>query len=136
MGYAWPLDEVFATYDHLVRTWDGRDGRIRTVLAPDWTPACSDELYRPCRRLADEYATGITSHVLETRAEMHFSLDRYGMPALERLQTAGRARPRHGLRALRVGGRRRAADLRRQWGGRLEQPRLEPSPLGRHREGP
>ncbi|MBB3040661.1 amidohydrolase family protein [Nocardioides soli] len=89
MGYAWPLDEVFATYDHLARTWDGYDGRIRTVLAPDWTPACSDELYQRCRRLADEYDTGITSHVLETRAEMHFSHQRYGMSALERLDRLG-----------------------------------------------
>ena len=89
MGYAWPLDDVFATYEHLVRTWDGHDGRIRTVLAPDWTPACSDELYQRCRRLADEYDTGITSHVLETRPEMHFSHKRYGMPALERLNRLG-----------------------------------------------
>jgi 5-methylthioadenosine/S-adenosylhomocysteine deaminase len=89
MGYAWPLDDVFATYDHLVRTWDGHDGRIRTVLAPDWTPACSDELYRRCRKVADEYDTGITSHVLETRAEMQFSLQRYGMTALERLDRLG-----------------------------------------------
>ncbi|MCR1784769.1 amidohydrolase family protein [Nocardioides carbamazepini] len=89
MGYAWPLDEVFATYDHLARTWDGYDGRIRTVLAPDWTPACSDELYLRCRRLADDYGTGITSHVLETRAEMHFSHDHYGMSAVERLHRLG-----------------------------------------------
>ncbi len=89
MGYAWPLDDVFATYAHLARRWDGYEGRIRTVLAPDWTPACSDELYQRCRRVADEYGTGITSHVLETRAEMHFSHQKYGVSALERLNRLG-----------------------------------------------
>lgn len=89
MGYAWPVESVMSTYDHLVRTWDGRDGRIRTILAPDWTPACSDELYQLCRRKADEYDTGITSHVLETRAEMYWNLKTHGMTALERLSRLG-----------------------------------------------
>lgn len=89
MGYAWPLDDVFATYAHLARRWDGHDGRIRTVVAPDWTPACSDALYQRCRRTADEYGTGITSHVLETRSEMHFSHQKYGVSALERLDRLG-----------------------------------------------
>jgi 5-methylthioadenosine/S-adenosylhomocysteine deaminase len=89
MGYAWPVDSVMATYDHLVREWDGRDDRVRALLAPDWTPACSDELYRLCRRKADEYDTGITSHVLETRSEMDWNTRVNGMPALARLAGLG-----------------------------------------------
>ena len=89
MGYAWPVDDVMSTYDHLVRSWDGRDELIRTILAPDWTPACSDDLYRRCRRAADEYGTGITSHVLETRAEMHWNTVVNGEPALARLARLG-----------------------------------------------
>jgi 5-methylthioadenosine/S-adenosylhomocysteine deaminase len=89
MGYAWPIDGVMATYDHLVREWDGRGGRTRIVLAPDWTPACSDDLYRLCRRKADEDGTGIVSHVLETRSEMMWSHQVYGKPALVRLRDLG-----------------------------------------------
>lgn len=89
MGYAWPISEVMAAYDTLVRDWDGRDGRFRIVLAPDWTPACSDDLYRLCRRKADEDGTGIVSHVLETRSEMMWNLETYGMPALRRLNNLG-----------------------------------------------
>lgn len=89
MGYAWPVDEVMRTYDHLADAWDGRGGIIRTVLAPDWTPACSDDLYRLCRSKADEYGTGITSHVLETRSEMLWSNDVYGKPAVQRLADLG-----------------------------------------------
>jgi 5-methylthioadenosine/S-adenosylhomocysteine deaminase len=89
MGYAWPIPDVMETYDTLVREWDGRDGRFRIVLAPDWTPACSDDLYRLCRRKADEDGTGIVSHVLETRSEMMWNLETYGMPALQRLKNLG-----------------------------------------------
>ena len=89
MGYAWPLDRVFGVYDQLVRDWDGRDDRLRVICAPDWTPACSDDLYRRCRRAADEYATGIATHCLETRAEMMFHQRSYGQPAVERLMNIG-----------------------------------------------
>ncbi|MEE9277022.1 MAG: amidohydrolase family protein [Dehalococcoidia bacterium] len=89
MGYAWPLDRVFGAYDQLVRDWDGKDDRIRVICAPDWTPACSDDLYRRCRRVANEYGTGIATHCLETRAEMMFNHQSYGKPALKRLADIG-----------------------------------------------
>ncbi len=89
MGYAWPVDDVLAAYGQLVESWDGRHGRIRVLLGPDWTPACSDELYSRCRRVADEYATGITTHVLETRSEMMFNIDAYGKTAVRRLSDLG-----------------------------------------------
>ncbi|MBS1878849.1 MAG: amidohydrolase family protein [Actinobacteria bacterium] len=89
IGYTWPLDQVLGTYRDLVERWDGRDDRIRVILAPDWTPACSDDLYRETRRLADEYATGITTHALETRSEMSFNFEHYGMCGMERLQKLG-----------------------------------------------
>lgn len=89
MGYAWPIEDVMGTYDELVRTWDHRNGRTRIVLAPDWTPACSDDLYRLCRRKADEDGTGIVSHVLETKSEMLWNLETHGKPALRRLHDLG-----------------------------------------------
>src|SRR5262249_55441494 len=89
IGYAWPVEQVFSTYDRLVRKWDGRDGRIRVIVAPDWTPACSDELYRANRRLADEYATGLTTHVLETRSEMQYNFENHGRCAMSRLAKLG-----------------------------------------------
>ncbi len=89
MGYAWPIDDVMDAYDYLVREWDGRGDRVRTILAPDWTPACSDDLYRLCRQKADDYGTGITSHVLETRSEMEWNTRVNGIPALVRLAELG-----------------------------------------------
>jgi 5-methylthioadenosine/S-adenosylhomocysteine deaminase len=89
IGYAWPSEHVFSSYREVVSRWDGRDGRIRVILAPDWTPACSDELYRHNRALADEFATGLTTHVLETRSEMQFNFEHYGKCAMRRLDELG-----------------------------------------------
>ena len=89
MGYAWPIELVVEAYRNLVSSWDGRDGRIRVILAPDWTPACSDSLLQTNRRLADEYDTGITMHVLETRWEMSYNLHTYGKTAMRRLADLG-----------------------------------------------
>ena len=89
MGYALPIDEVFAAYEATVSTWDRRDDRIRVLLAPDWTPACSNDLYRRCRHVATEYDTGIMTHCIETRHEMQFNIKHYGMTAMERLNDIG-----------------------------------------------
>ncbi len=89
MGYAWPVEEVMASFGRLVRDWHGRDDRIRIVTAPDWTPACSDELYRRCRAEADASSTHMITHALETRAEMMYNLQAYGKTAVARLAGLG-----------------------------------------------
>jgi 5-methylthioadenosine/S-adenosylhomocysteine deaminase len=89
MGYAWPVDDVMASFERLFKEWHGRDGRIRVVTAPDWTPACSDDLYRRCRAMADDHGTGLITHALETRSEMLFNLRTYGKPAVRRLADLG-----------------------------------------------
>jgi 5-methylthioadenosine/S-adenosylhomocysteine deaminase len=89
MGYAWPVDDVMRTFSRLHADWHGRDDRIRIVTAPDWTPACSDDLYRRARNVADEHDTGMITHALETRAEMMFNLEHHGKPGLRRLSDLG-----------------------------------------------
>jgi 5-methylthioadenosine/S-adenosylhomocysteine deaminase len=89
MGYAWPVDDVMASFERLFDAWHGRDERIRIVTAPDWTPACSDALYQRCRAVADDHGTGLITHALETRSEMLFNLRTYGKPAVQRLADLG-----------------------------------------------
>ena len=89
MGYAWPVDDVMASFERLFNEWHGHDGRIRLVTAPDWTPACSDDLYRRCRAVAADHGTGLITHALETRSEMLFNLRTYGKPAVRRLADLG-----------------------------------------------
>jgi 5-methylthioadenosine/S-adenosylhomocysteine deaminase len=89
MGYAWPNEEVAAAFTHLAEQWHGRDDLIHVALAPDWTPACSDDVYRLCRKLADDYDTVISTHVLETRSEMVWNLKTHGVVATRHLADIG-----------------------------------------------
>jgi 5-methylthioadenosine/S-adenosylhomocysteine deaminase len=97
MGYAWPVDEVLASFRALAETWHEREDLVHMILAPDWTPSCSDDLYRQCVQMAVEYDTCLTTHALETRAEMMYNLGRYGISALERLDSLGALGPRTSL---------------------------------------
>ena len=80
---------MLATVDELVDDWEGRDGRFHILLAPDWTPACSDGLLRRARARADDLGTGLTIHVLETRSELMWNLTVSGRPAVRRLHDLG-----------------------------------------------
>ena len=89
LGYAWPIDDQFSVFDELYRKWDGRNGKARIILAPDWTPTCSDDLYRRTRRVADEYGTTISTHTLESRSELIWTVEKVGTSAMRRLADLG-----------------------------------------------
>jgi 5-methylthioadenosine/S-adenosylhomocysteine deaminase len=89
LGYAWPVDQVLGAFTELTGRWHDRDGRVRLQLAPDWTPACSDGLFRLARKTADEHGAGLTTHVLETRSELMWNLETHGKPATARLLDLG-----------------------------------------------
>jgi 5-methylthioadenosine/S-adenosylhomocysteine deaminase len=89
LGYAWPVGDVLEAFGKLHSRWHDRDGRFRFLLAPDWTPACSDELFRLARRTASDFGTGLTTHVLETRSELMWNLTTHGKPAVRRLADLG-----------------------------------------------
>ncbi len=89
IGYAFPIEDVLASTDHLAKTYDRRDDRVRIIYAPDWTPACSDELLMRVKRLADERDTTITMHVVETRYEALFNIKNHGKTAAVRLRDIG-----------------------------------------------
>ena len=89
MGYALDNEELLAAYEDAASNWDGRDDRLRVLLAPDWTPAVSNELYQRCRAIASEYDTGIMTHCLETRHEMQYNIKRFGVTAMQRLNDIG-----------------------------------------------
>lgn len=89
LGYAWPTEQMVDIFAELHQRWDGRDGRFRVIVAPDWTPACSDDLYVRCRQVADEFDVPLTSHVLETRSELMWNADNVGESAVRRLADLG-----------------------------------------------
>ena len=106
------------------------------MLAPDWTPACSDELYKRNRRMADEFGTGITTHVLETKSEMMFNLEAHGKTAMRRLADLGVLGPDG--RAHFVWATDEDIAILADTGAvpAVEQPGVQPAAGDGHRSGP
>ncbi len=135
MGYAWPVDDVMASFERLHGAWHGRDDRFRIVTAPDWTPACSDDLYRRCRTIADEHGTGMITHALETRSEMFYNLERYGKPGLQRLADIGVLTEETVLEHFVWVTDEELRDLRGFGCRRVQRRRVEPAAVERHLPG-
>jgi 5-methylthioadenosine/S-adenosylhomocysteine deaminase len=89
VGYAFPIEDVLAATDYLAEKFDRHEDRVRIMFAPDWTPACSDELLRRVQCLAGERDAMITMHVVETRYEALFNIKNHGKTAAVRLRDIG-----------------------------------------------
>ena len=136
MGYAWPVDDVMATFERLSADWHGRDDRIRIVTAPDWTPACSDELYRRCRRVADEHGTGIDhARAGDARGDDVQPGALRQARACAAWPTSACSRPQTVLEHFVWVTDEELADLRGLGRGGLQQPRLEPAAVQRASAG-
>jgi cytosine/adenosine deaminase-related metal-dependent hydrolase len=58
-----PTEEALARTEAFIRTYDRRlDGRVRAWAMPFSSDTCSDELLCGARRVAEDYATGMTIH--------------------------------------------------------------------------
>lgn len=85
VGYAHPVETVLRTFDELVEAHHDESGSTRLMLAPDWTPSCSDELLRECARRARDAAVTRQIHLAETRYELLWNLKTHGRGAVRRL---------------------------------------------------
>jgi len=82
-------DDLIETFKHLYDQWHDPDAGIAILLAPDWIPCTSDELYMRNRRLANEYGVRLTTHACESMREMVFSLQNDGKKSMRRLADIG-----------------------------------------------
>jgi 5-methylthioadenosine/S-adenosylhomocysteine deaminase len=58
-----PTDEALARTERFIKTYDRRlDGRLRAWAMPFGNESCSAEFLAGCKRLADQYGTGLTIH--------------------------------------------------------------------------
>jgi 5-methylthioadenosine/S-adenosylhomocysteine deaminase len=89
VGYAYPLEQSIGAFEAMSKQYQGRHGRLHVILAPDWTPACSDDLLRRNKQLAKEYDTGIQIHLVETKYEMLWNLKTHGKTGPRRLYDLG-----------------------------------------------
>ncbi|HQJ50706.1 MAG TPA: amidohydrolase [Anaerolineae bacterium] len=80
------LDEM----RRLHRQWhNSHEGRITVRLSPVGLPACSEELMRGTRALADELDVGIHTHCCEGEAETQNAYERFGCSEVEALGQFG-----------------------------------------------
>jgi len=74
----------------LHKQWHGKnDGRITVRVSPVGLPACTEELMRGSRALADELGAGIHTHCCEGETETANSYERFNCSEVEALERFG-----------------------------------------------
>jgi 5-methylthioadenosine/S-adenosylhomocysteine deaminase len=90
---SYPTEEALARTERLIKRYDGRlDGRLRAWAMPFGTESCSPELLAGCKRLADEYGTGMTLHHSTVGRIRQRCLEEYGLTPtayLEKIDALG-----------------------------------------------
>jgi 5-methylthioadenosine/S-adenosylhomocysteine deaminase len=72
-----------------IRRWHGRDGRLSVYPGPSNPDRCSDGALLLCAELADQFDTGIHTHLLETQRQAQLAQQRYGETAVQHLERLG-----------------------------------------------
>ncbi len=77
-------DEALQMTREFYKRWNGAaSGRIRVLVAPVGLPACSEELLRGSRALADELGAAIQTHCCEGPTETETAYERFGCSEVE-----------------------------------------------------
>lgn len=83
-------DQCLQAMRQLHRRWHGQcEGRITVRISPVGLPACSEELMRGSRALADELGVGIHTHCCEGQAETAGAYARFACSEVEALHRFG-----------------------------------------------
>ncbi len=83
-------DQVLDSLRQLHKNWHGTyDGRITTRVSPVGLPACTEELMRGSRALADELGVGIHTHCCEGETETANAYERFNCSEVEALERFG-----------------------------------------------
>ncbi|MFZ5943031.1 MAG: amidohydrolase family protein [Bacillota bacterium] len=83
------VESLIDTNITLLKKWHGKANRLSIMLGPSGPQRCSDELLRRCSQLAEEYDTGVHSHVLETKIQADTAVHLYGKPMVKHLDEIG-----------------------------------------------
>lgn len=86
--------ELIADMRRLIESWHRRAGRITIFVGPSGAQRCTDELLVACRDLAEEYDTGLHTHLLESRAQRVMAERLYGKSMVAHLNDLGLLSPR------------------------------------------
>jgi 5-methylthioadenosine/S-adenosylhomocysteine deaminase len=73
-----------------VSSWNGaEEGRIKTFFALRFIQACSDQLVKETKRLADHYQTGFQTHAGHSKEGIEATIQTHGCRDVERLDRLG-----------------------------------------------
>ena len=81
--------EIIAGQKELFQHWHRKDGLVSISLGPSGPQRCSEELLLACGALANEFDTGIHTHLLESRAQQKYAYERYGKSMVAYLDDLG-----------------------------------------------
>lgn len=65
-----PPDRILGPLEDLLRTWQGRHGRLEVAVAPRFAPSCTAALMTGAAHLADRYGAVVETHLSESKAEI------------------------------------------------------------------
>lgn len=82
-------DEYFSVVDDVYQRFDGKENRVRILLAPSSAQAASDALLQRAKEKARELRTGIQIHVVESRYQMMCGPRLLGMSTIGHLGQIG-----------------------------------------------
>ncbi len=86
--------QVLEAAEKTFKNWHGKaDGRITMRISPVGLPACTEELMRGSRALADQLGVGLHTHCCEGETETANSYERFGISEVEVLHRCGMLGP-------------------------------------------
>lgn len=90
-----------ALFQRHFEKWNGREGRIRIVIAPCGPQRCSPAMLREIKRIAEALDIPVHSHTLETKLQAVHAQQQWGKSVVEYLGDIGLLSPRlaivHGI---------------------------------------
>ena len=89
-----PLNAILDFHRRLVKDWDGREGRVRVVLAPAGPQRCTDELLRAFAAAAAAEGRPMHSHIVESKVQAVTGWELYGKSMIAHLRDLGVLSPR------------------------------------------
>jgi 5-methylthioadenosine/S-adenosylhomocysteine deaminase len=86
---------ALARFGDIVDAYHGsRDGRLRVALSPHATYSCTEQLWRRCAEVAEEYDLAIHTHLSEGQQEHRYVAEQYGSTPTAWLHRMGLLSPR------------------------------------------
>lgn len=79
------LSNIRDEMEHFLRMWNVPDARVSVMLGPSGPQRCTPALLELCRDLSAAHGVGLHTHLLETRQQALFALEKFGRSMVDEL---------------------------------------------------